>query len=78
MMSRLWNMCGHKNSIFLFWHTMLGMLYGICAWSVVSLFALKSVTWMLCFAGYGAFFFGFLGGVWYIWQHTGRKCFWDE
>ena len=72
-MSRLWEDCNHNINLFLFIHTLLGAVYGICAWSVISLFALKSVTWMLCFGGYGAFFVGFVGGILFVWEHTGKN-----
>lgn len=36
---------------------------GALIWSIISIFALKGVTWLMVFAGYSAFFPGFLCGI---------------
>lgn len=67
-MKRLWDVCNHKIGWFLCAQMLLGAFYGICVWSVLSLFILKDVIWMLCFGGYGAFILGFLNGVFFLWK----------
>ncbi len=42
---------------------------GICLWSLVSIFILRDIGWMLTFAGHAAFFPGFIGGIMFLWSH---------
>ena len=39
------------------------MVLGAALWGVVSLVALKGISWLIIFAGYAIVFPGFLGGV---------------
>lgn len=51
-----------KNTgVYLLMCMLAGALVGLILWAVVSLFALKSVIWLITFMGYGMFL-GFLGG----------------
>ena len=75
-MSRIWNFCINQNineenkvKVFLAANTALFGLLGLLVWAVVSLFALKDISWMFCFAGYAAFVPGFLGGIFFVWKH---------
>lgn len=56
-----------KRNTNLFWIicVILGAVIGLILWSVISLFALKSIVWLLTFVGYGVVI-GFIGGYLYI------------
>ena len=70
MMRRLWDFWknkkyGKKNMVgwFLLTNAIIWGIIGAVLWGIVSLFALKEVSWLIIFAGYAIFFPGFLGGV---------------
>lgn len=75
-MDMIWQYCQRKTwkrdtkiNLFLFLHTIIWAIAGICLWSLVSIFILRYIGWMLTFAGYAAFFPGFIGGIMCLWNH---------
>ena len=72
----IWQYCQRKTwkrdtkiNLFLFLHTIIWAIAGICLWSLVSIFILRDIGWMLTFVGYAAFFPGFIGGIMFLWSH---------
>ena len=61
-MDMIWQYCQRKAwkrdtkiNLFLFLHTIIWAIAGICLWSLVSIFILRDIGWMLTFAGHAAF-----------------------
>ncbi len=79
-MSHLWKWCKNENwcderriCIFLAINTTFFGILGITVWRIVSMFVLKEIVWMLCFAGYAGFVPGVLGGIFFLWKNFGEE-----
>ena len=57
-----------KISCFLIANVMFWGMIGFLLWSVIQLFALKTIDYALCFIGYTAFFIGIVGGTLFLWK----------
>ena len=69
-MRKLWDFWQNKKygkksmtGWFLLTNALLCGVIGAALWGVVSLVALKGISWLIIFAGYAIVFPGFLGGV---------------
>ena len=69
-MRMLWNFWknkknGEKSMVgwFLLSNALIWGMIGAILWGIVSLVALKEVSWLIIFAGYAIVFPGFLGGM---------------
>lgn len=60
--------CKGKVATFLFFNILFYAGIGALIWTGVSVFALKSVEWLIIFSGYAAVIFGYLGGIFSIWK----------
>lgn len=74
-MSRLWKWVDDKNisrdaktGLFLIFNIILWSVIGFVAWTFVSMFALNTLDWALCFVGYPGFFVGYIGGFIFLCQ----------
>ena len=74
-MSGLWKWVDDKNisreaktGIFLFFNSILWGVIGFVTWIFVSMFALSTWDWALCFVGYPGFFVGYIGGFIFLCQ----------
>ncbi len=72
-MSHLWKWCKKNTNVFLIMNTLVFALLGAAVWGFVSIFALRGVSWLFCFAGYGGFAPGFCGGIFFMWKHAGEE-----
>lgn len=66
-MERLWERT-KRPYLFLILNTLFWMACGLLEWGIIHFFAFKSIMWAICFAGYPAFFIGFIGGVLFLWK----------
>ncbi len=57
-----------KISYFLMANVLFWGVTGFLIWAVIQLFALKTIDYALCFAGYPAFFIGIVGGTLFLWE----------
>lgn len=57
-----------KYQLFLFLNSILFAVIGLGVWFIVSMFALCTLEWAICFTGYSGFFFGFVGGFFFLCQ----------
>lgn len=57
-----------NGNIFLFLNTIIFTCLGLMVWLVVRFFALETIDWAICFAGYSGCFIGFIGGVLFLWR----------
>lgn len=58
-----------KNRLYLVSLVLVNMLPGALVWFTVGRLFLPEIEWFLCFVGYPAVFFGFFGGVLYLYNH---------
>lgn len=58
----------NRSRCFLCLQVLLWSGAGLLVWSVIQIFALRSLAWAFCFAGYAGFFLGFVRGVLFLWR----------
>ncbi len=58
-----------KNKLFIVFMMMVSILIGAAVWFLTGRVFLKESEWLLCFIGYPAVFFGFFGGIIYLYSH---------
>lgn len=57
-----------KTYLFLFFNSVMCGVLGLLVWLVVSRFALNTIDWAICFAGYPALFIGLFGGFFFLFR----------
>ena len=72
----IWNMINElnikansKSALFIFIMVVITGGLGGIAWLIAGRWFLADFWWLVCFIGYPAVFFGFLGGVIYLYNH---------
>ena len=55
--------------LFLFLTTLLSSVIGYLVWYCVHFFTCNSTSIAICFIGYAGYFFGFLGGILYLYKN---------
>ena len=66
-MEKLWKKT-KRPYLVLILNTLFWMVCGLLVWGILQFFVFKSLMWAICFAGYPAFFIGFVGGVFFLWK----------
>ena len=77
IMGIVWNILSEKiceknilMKLFLTVNVLIWSAIGYLLWFSVHYFALNSIDWALCFAGYPGILIGFIGGVIYLWNRN--------
>lgn len=59
-----------KQKVFIGYSVLAFCFLGLLAWDLVRNLIGCDITWMLCFMGYPGFFFGYLGGIFFLWKEN--------
>lgn len=62
----LYELVDKKRGLFLLINTFCFGMLGLLLWLVIHFFFLNRIDWLLCFVGYPAMCFGYMGGLLYF------------